>query len=97
MTTEIYAQTHGRTIATYDLLDDIQEAHNLSRQDAHNAIHAMLDDLIAADGEGIILHRRPARPELDAYNPSDLDRDHWLVISDETAQEIRDALAATYA
>lgn len=94
MATEIYSQTHGRAISSYDLLDEI-ERYGLTRREAHDAIHAILDGLIA-DDPGVILDRRPARPELDHANPYDRDRDEWLTISDETADAIREALTATY-
>ncbi|MFJ6729338.1 hypothetical protein ACIQPQ_31000 [Streptomyces sp. NPDC091281] len=97
MTSEIFNQTHGRTISSYDLLDETQERYGLSRTDAHDAIHAMLDGIIETDGDTVILERRPARPELLASNTADVDVHHWLVVSDETAAEIREALAAVYA
>lgn len=97
MTTDIYSQNHGRNLSTYDLLDEIQEQYGLDRTEAHDAIHAMLTGIIEADGDHVILDRRPARPELLDDNPADNDIDHWLTISDATAQEIREALTATYA
>lgn len=97
MTTEIYSQNHGRGLSGYDLLDEVSDAYGLERAEAHDAIHAMLDGIIEADGDTVILERRPARPELLNSNPADNDIDHWLTISDETAAEIREALAAVYA
>ncbi|MEU6058033.1 hypothetical protein [Streptomyces sp. NPDC047097] len=97
MTTEIYSQTHGRSISTYDLLDQVQEAHDLSRREAHDAIHAVLQQLDDATNDDVILTERPERPELLEHNPGHIDINYWLTISDETAQEIRDVLAATYA
>lgn len=79
MATEIYDQTHG-PISSYPLLDEIQTTHHLTRQEAHDAIHAMLDDVIIAKGE-VLLAASGA---------------YWLV-SDETADEIRDGVAAMYA
>ncbi|MFJ2630815.1 hypothetical protein ACIO6U_02475 [Streptomyces sp. NPDC087422] len=93
---EIASNNPGRTVYPYDLLDDVMEDTGLSRADAHAGIHAMLDDLINLDGEDtVILSRRPVDPALLESNPNDLDVYYWLTVSDETAQAIRDALAAT--
>jgi hypothetical protein len=97
MTTEIFAQNHGRSISSYDLLDEVQEAYGLSQADAHNAIHAMLTGIVEASDGSVIIDRRPVRPELLESNPNDLDITYWLTVSDETATEIREALAALYA
>jgi hypothetical protein len=56
----------------------------------------MLDGIIEADGDSVILARRPARPELLTDNAPDVDVDHWLTISDETAAEICEALVSAY-
>lgn len=96
MTMDIYSQNHGRGLSGYDLLDQVEEQFHLGRPAAHDAIHAMLDGIIEAEGEGVILARRPARPELLTDGAPDVDVDHWLTISDETAAEICEALVATY-
>ncbi|MFD1832392.1 hypothetical protein ACFSJS_22490 [Streptomyces desertarenae] len=95
MATEIASNIPGRTIHPYPLLDEIAERHNLSDREAHEAIHAMLDQIADIDGD-VVLEQRPIRPELLESNPHDLDVYWWLTVSDETAQEIRDALAAQY-
>lgn len=96
MTMDIYSQNHGRGLSGYDLLDQIEEQFHLSRTDAHDAIHAMLNGIIEAEGESVILNRRPARPELLTDDAPDVDIDHWLTISDETAAEICEALVSAY-
>ncbi|MEU3220056.1 hypothetical protein [Streptomyces sp. NPDC006971] len=97
MTTEIYNQNHGRNISSYDLLDETREKYDLSKEDAHDAIHAMLTGIIETDGEDtVILDRTPERPELLANNPNDLDINMWLTVSDETANTIREALAEVF-
>lgn len=97
LTTEIASRIPGRTIHSYDLLDEVTEAHGLSLEEAHEAIHAMLQHCIDIDGEDkIILDRRPMRPELLEDNPHDVDVYYWLTISEETATTIREALAATH-
>jgi hypothetical protein len=98
MSTEIYNQNYGRSISSYELLDETRETYGLSRQDAHDAIHAMLSGIIETDGEEtVILGRTPVRPELLTSNPQDVDIDQWITVSDETADAIREALAAVYA
>ncbi|MEW1551581.1 hypothetical protein [Streptomyces tsukubensis] len=93
MSVEIYDSNPGRTISSYDLLDEIAEQHNLDRTAAHEMIHAMLDGLVQ-DDPSVILGREaeaPARGD----NPHDLDVRYWLTVSDETAQLIREAIAST--
>lgn len=93
MTTEIFCQTHGRALVGYDLLEQVQEACGMERREAHDSIHAMLDDLVQDDA-GVILDRVPVRPELEVANPHSLDRDTWLVVSDDTARTVLAALTA---
>ncbi|MFF7198294.1 hypothetical protein ACFZAM_31880 [Streptomyces sp. NPDC008079] len=96
LTTEIASINYGRAVHPYDLLDDVMDDTGLNRADAHAAIHAMLDDIIGIDGEdAVILGRRTIRPESLISNPRDLDVYYWLTISDETAQMIRETVAAT--
>ncbi len=95
MTTDIASNIPGRAITTYDLLEEIQETHGLDRRAAHDAIHAMLSDITSADGDEVILDRQPMRPELLVNNPGDVDIYYWLTISDDTADAIREAIAAT--
>ncbi|WP_435246319.1 hypothetical protein [Streptomyces sp. NRRL F-5630] len=97
MSTEIYSRTRGRSFASYDLADEAQEKYGLGRHEAHEAVHALLEDIISIDGEdAVILDRRPVAPELLTHNPNDLNVDHWLTITDAAAEDIREALAATY-
>ncbi|MFI7096762.1 hypothetical protein [Streptomyces lydicus] len=85
----------GRSIHSYDLLDDVMEQTGMGKREAHEAIHAMLDQLVADDGEDeVIIHREAVRPELLKSNPSDLDIYYWLTIRQESADLIREALAA---
>ncbi|MGW1174541.1 hypothetical protein ACWD4P_12575 [Kitasatospora sp. NPDC002543] len=96
MTTDIYSHTGNRTIATYPLLSDVQTITGLDRDQAHNLIHATLDQLIAEDGEdNVIVTQRPDRPKLAANNPRDLDVTHWTTITDDAAEFVR-ATAAEY-
>lgn len=88
----------GRSIATYDLLDEVEEQYGLGRREAHEAIHALLDSLIHDDGENeVIVAREPMHPELLKSNPHDRDVRYWLTIRSEAADQIREALAAQYA
>lgn len=87
----------GRSIASYDLLDEVQERYGLSTREAHEAIHAHLKDLMDIDGaEQVVIARRPQRPELLKANPNDLDVRYWLTVREESVDEIREALAAQY-
>lgn len=96
--TEIASHIPGRSVHDYDLLDDVMEVTGLGASEAHASIHAMLDDVIAIEGEDeVIRSKRPIRPELLTYNPGMVDVYWWLAVRQETADEIRDALAATYA
>lgn len=90
MTTEIASCIPGRAVHQYDLLDEVTEATGMTRREAHENIHAFLDQIIELDGEeAVILSRRPIRPDLLTNNPNDQDRYHWLTISDEAADVIR--------
>ncbi|MDJ0345231.1 hypothetical protein QMK19_03785 [Streptomyces sp. H10-C2] len=91
--TEIASIIHGRTVHDYDLLDEVMAGGEYSRTEAHEAIHAMLADLIDLDGEDeVILGRRPVKPGLLEANPRDLDVYYWLTISGDAAQTIREVL-----
>jgi hypothetical protein len=97
MTIDIYSHTGGRTIATYPLLVEVQHLTSLSQSDAHDLIHATLDQLIAEDGEeNVVVSQRPDRPELLADNPRDLNVNHWTTITDDAAEFIR-GVAGEYA
>lgn len=96
MTTEIASRIPGRSITSYDLLDEAVATYGLSRAQAHDDIHAFLAQIVDIDGDGTILASEPMRPELLVDNPQDLDIYYWLTISDETADSIREALAAVY-
>lgn len=93
MTTMIAGQNHGRSIPSYDLLDEMTERYGISRLEAHDSIHAFLDDL----GDGAIVGTTLQRPELSDYNPHDVDTDTWVEITDEAAEQIRAAFDAVYA
>lgn len=96
MTTDIASRIPGRAITTYGLLDEATETYGISRTDAHDTIHSLLTGIIEVDGEQVILERTPLRPTLETSNPGDVDRYYWLTISDTTADEIREGLAAIY-
>jgi hypothetical protein len=94
MSTDIYSGKPGRTIGNYDLLGEVMDTYDLDRQTAHDSIRAFLDQLTDIDGGDTIIASTPVRPELLVSNPHDLDIDYWLTVSDETADAIREALAA---
>jgi len=88
----------GRSIARYDLLDEVEEQYGLSTREAHEAIHTLLQNLIDIDGKDqVVIARTPQRPELLKSNPGDVDVRYWLTIRSESVDEIREALAAQYA
>ncbi|MGW1015617.1 hypothetical protein [Streptomyces niveus] len=95
MTTEIFEGATGRSISTYDLLDEAMDTYGLDKATAHEAIAAFLSGM-AQDDPAIILDRTPTRPELVQDNPNNLDTTHWLTVSDATANHIREALAASF-
>lgn len=95
MSTEIFEGATGRSIATYDLLDEAMGTYGLDKATAHEAIAAFLQGM-AQDDPTIILDRTPTRPELVQDNPRDLDVTHWLTVSDDTASHIRAALDASF-
>lgn len=91
----IASHIRGRGISPYDLLDDVMERTGMGRVEAHDSIHALLDQLVADDGEdAVIIHRVPIQPELLKRNPNQLDVYYWLTIRQETADLILEALAA---
>lgn len=94
---EIASHIPGRDIHSYDLLEEMVDRYGISRREAHDAIHAYLEQCIDIDGEdAVVLDRRPIRPELVKDNPHDLDVYYWLTITDETAETIRESFAASY-
>ncbi|WP_282204563.1 hypothetical protein [Kitasatospora fiedleri] len=96
MTTDIASRIPGRSVHSYDLLDEAVDTYGLTRAQAHGDIHAFLAQIVDIDGDDTILATEPMRPELLVDNPRDLDVYCWLTISDETADAIREALAAAY-
>lgn len=95
MSTEIFEGMTGRSISAYDLLDETMDTYGLDKVAAHEAITAFLSGL-TEDDPALILERTPVRPELLKSNPAHVDVNHWLTVSDETADHIRGALAATF-
>jgi hypothetical protein len=94
MPTVIASLNPGRTVHSYDLLDEIQESTGLNRAEAHATIHAFLSQIADIDGEeAVILAQEPMRPELLENNHNDLDVYHWITISDDAADSIREACA----
>ena len=88
----------GRSIARYDLLDEVEDRYDLDTREAHDAIHATLQQLIDVDGEEqVIITRTPQRPELLKSNAGDVDIRYWLTVRAESVDEIREALAVQYA
>jgi hypothetical protein len=96
MTTTIASNIPGRAIATYDLLDELQERYGLTRRETHEGIHAYLDQL-AGLGDNPVVDERPMRPELLVSNAQDVDVYQWIEITDQAAQDIRESFAAAYA
>ncbi|MFH8627741.1 hypothetical protein ACH4A8_38640 [Streptomyces vietnamensis] len=96
MSTEIFDNFPGRSFSNYDLLDEVTEKYGIERREAHDSIHAFLDQIIDIDGDEVILKREATHPELLRDNPRDLDIRYWLTISDETADTIRNSFAAVY-
>ncbi|MEU0940281.1 hypothetical protein [Embleya sp. NPDC005971] len=96
MSVEIASHIPGRTVHPYELLDEMRKYVGSDRE-AHDSIHVFLNQIVEIDGEeNVILSTRPIRPELLESNPQDLDVYHWITISDDAAQDIRDAFAAAY-
>lgn len=88
----------GRSVARYDLLDEVEERHGLGTREAHEAIHAVLQQLFDIDGEDeVVIARTPQRPELLKSNPNDVDVRYWLTVRAESVDEILEALTAQYA
>ena len=92
---EIAGYNPGRSFANYDLLEEIEERHGLGREEAHETIHAMLRDL-RDDDPGVILEKRPQRPQSVRGFGRDRDRGVWLVVSEETADHIREGVKAVH-
>jgi hypothetical protein len=87
----------GRSIARYDLLDEVEDRYGLSSREAHEAIHAVLQQLFDIDGEDeVVVARAPQRPELLTLNEGDVDVRYWLTVRAESVDEIREALAVEY-
>lgn len=95
MSTEIFEGRTGRSISTYDLLDEVMDTYGLDKTTAHEAVAAFLSGL-TDDDPTLVIERTPVRPELLKSNPQDLDIDHWLTVSDATVDHIRGALAASF-
>jgi len=88
----------GRSIARYDLLGEVEERYGMGAREAHEAIHALLQNLIEVDGEDqVVIARTPQRPALLKSNPGDVDVRYWLTVRAESVDEIREALATQYA
>nr|WSX25546.1 hypothetical protein OG690_38330 [Streptomyces tubercidicus] len=88
----------GRLIYNYDLLDQVIEQTNMDKREAHDSIHALLDQLVEIDGEAaVVIHQEPVQPELLKSNPSDLDIYYWVTIRQEAADLILEQLAAQHA
>lgn len=84
----------GRSIATYDLLDEVMEKSGMDRRTAHESIHNLVDQLIDIDGQdAVVIDRQPMRPELLKANPHDVDIYYWITIREEAAAAIREQLA----
>ncbi|MFI8872432.1 hypothetical protein [Streptomyces sp. NPDC055243] len=95
---EIFDNFPGRQIASYDLLDEVMDQYGLGKREAHEAIHAYLQQLVDLGEEGqVVIAARPARPELLKDNPQDLDVRYWYIVRAETVDEIREALTLHYA
>lgn len=88
----------GRNIARSDVLDEVMEASGLGMREAHEALHAYLDQLSDLDGrEQVVIDTVPIRPELETFNPNDLDRRRWLIVRREYVDLILEQLTAQHA
>lgn len=92
---KIASHAQGRGGYRYELLEEIAERYGLTNAQASETIQETLRQLREIDGDGIILDQQPIRPQLLESNPSDLDVDYWLFVSQATADEIREAIAAS--
>lgn len=92
---EIATYFPGRGVpGHYPLLERVMETHDMGASEAHEAIHAYLDQLIGLDGrDAVVLSERPIRPELAESNPGDVDVHYWLTIDAEAIAFIEDAIA----
>lgn len=87
----------GRTIYRYDLLDEVMEQTGMDKREAHDSIHALLDQLVAVDGEeAVVIHHEPVQPELLKSNPNDLDIYSWVTIRQEAADLVLEVLTAQH-
>ncbi|MFH9426029.1 hypothetical protein [Streptomyces sp. NPDC017529] len=92
----IASNNPGRSITTYDLLDEVTEKYGMGRREAHEAIHATLEQLIDLDGrDAVVIDEQPMRPELLKANPHDVDVYYWITIREEAAETIREQLEAS--
>jgi len=97
MSTDIYTGKPGRAISSYDLLDEMQDAYGLDRRETHDSIITFMEQVADIDGgSATVESTRPVRPQLLKANSADVDVDSWTTISDEAANGIRAAFAATY-
>lgn len=95
-TTQIAEHQQGRGGYSYPLAVEVAELLGVAITEANDEVLTMLRQFVDADGPAIVLDRRPVKPELVGYNPNDLDVDHWLTVSQATADEIREAIAAQH-
>jgi prevent-host-death family protein len=95
-TVQIAEHQQGRGGYSYPLAIEVADILGVGIAQANDEILSTLRQLVDIDGPGIILDRQPIRPELLDYNPNDLDVDYWLTISEETASEIRCAVASQH-
>lgn len=94
----IASNNPGRTIYGYDLLDEVMEQTGMDKREAHDSIHALLDQLVAVDGEeAVVIHHEPVQPELLKSNPNDLDIYYWVTIRQEAADLVLETLTEQYA
>lgn len=88
----------GRSIARYDLLDEVEDQYGLSTREAHEVIHATLRQLFDIDGEDeVVIARTLQRPELLTLNENNVDVRYWLTVRAESVDEIREALKMEHA
>lgn len=95
MSTVIADHSPGRGAPPYDLLQEVTTRYpELGDMDAHDAVWQVLEDLTSL-GEDWEVDREPVDP-IAARSGRDRDRRHWITITEDAADSIREALAATH-
>jgi len=87
--------TVGQTIPGYALRDEATVRYGIRARAAHDTITTALEQAIADLGrEKVVVDERPVNP--DRPEPHGESVDTWLIVTQEAANLVRDALAKTY-